>query len=246
MASFTNKDLILPAALRALDLCFNDAATAAEVNAPALDDLLIGASGADPNGESSGQSYVVFGGSGLSGEVNLAALNTTGNPGGFALNGIAGRDLSGRSVSSAGDVNGDGFDDLLIGASGADPNGLSAAGQSYVVFGGAGLSGMTVELAALNTTGNPGGFTLTGTAEGDRRGLPVSGAGDVNGDGFDDLLIGANGADPNGLSAAGQSYVVFGGADLSGSTMDLGTPGNPGGFTLNGIAQVIKESCTCT
>jgi hypothetical protein len=64
---------------------------------------------------------------------------------GFAINGIGAFDWSGYSVSSAGDVNGDGFDDLIIGAKYADPNGINFAGQSYVVFGsnsgfGAGLN----------------------------------------------------------------------------------------------------------
>src|SRR4028119_2269097 len=63
---------------------------------------------------------------------NLSDLNGSN---GFALNGIAEFDLSGVSVSSAGDVNGDGFDDLIIGARNASPNGISNAGQSYVVFG---------------------------------------------------------------------------------------------------------------
>ncbi len=210
---------------------------AGDVNGDGFGDLLIGAFGADPNGLNSGQSYVVFGGSSLSGPVNLADLNTANNPGGFALNGIAQNDFSGRSVSSAGDVNGDGFDDLLIGADRADPNGASS-GQSYVVFGGSGLSG-EVDLGALGTPGNPGGFTLNGIAQADLSGRSVSSAGDVNGDGFDDLLIGAEGAGPNGDLSAGQSYVVFGGSGLSGSTVELGmlgTPGNPGGFALNGIA----------
>ena len=63
---------------------------------------------------------------------NLSTLNGSN---GFAINGIAANDVSGYSVSSAGDVNGDGFDDLIIGARLADPNGISYAGQSYVVFG---------------------------------------------------------------------------------------------------------------
>src|SRR4028119_463802 len=62
---------------------------------------------------------------------NLSDLNGSN---GFAINGIAANDNLGFSVSSAGDVNGDGFDDLIIGANGADPNGINA-GQSYVVFG---------------------------------------------------------------------------------------------------------------
>jgi Ca2+-binding RTX toxin-like protein len=74
----------------------------------------------------------VFGSnSGFSADLNLSDLNGSN---GFAINGIAERDFSGWSVSSAGDVNGDGFDDLIIGAVGASPNGISS-GQSYVLFG---------------------------------------------------------------------------------------------------------------
>ena len=54
---------------------------------------------------------------------------------GFVLKGIDSSDWSGQSVSSAGNVNGDGIDDFIIGAKRADPNGASDAGESYVVFG---------------------------------------------------------------------------------------------------------------
>ena len=59
---------------------------------------------------------------------------------GFVLNGIDLFDYSGSSVSAAGDVNGDGIDDILIGAFGADPDGVDAAGETYVVFGKSGAS----------------------------------------------------------------------------------------------------------
>ncbi|NES87665.1 MAG: hypothetical protein F6K10_43635, partial [Moorea sp. SIO2B7] len=62
---------------------------------------------------------------------NLSDLNGTN---GFIINGIDAFDNSGESVSSAGDINGDGIDDLIIGARGANPNG-SGSGESYVVFG---------------------------------------------------------------------------------------------------------------
>jgi Ca2+-binding RTX toxin-like protein len=76
---------------------------------------------------------VVFGSnSGFAEGLNLSTLNGSN---GFAINGIAAGDQSGWSVSRAGDVNGDGFDDLIIGAQGASPNGIPNAGQSYVLFG---------------------------------------------------------------------------------------------------------------
>jgi glycosylphosphatidylinositol phospholipase D len=199
---------------------------AGDVNGDGFDDLLIGASAADPNGSRSGQSYVVYGGSALPGTIELSALA---GPNGFRLNGISSDHRSGYAVSGAGDVNGDGFDDLLIGACCANPNGLGS-GQSYVVYGGSALPG-TVELSALSGSA---GFRLNGISGSDSAGSAVSGAGDVNGDGFDDLLIGAPNADPNGY-AGGQSYVVYGGSALPG-TIELSALAGSNGFRLNGIS----------
>ena len=116
---------------------------------------------------------------------------------GFAINGIGPSDISGSSVSSAGDVNGDGFDDLIIvGAGFANPNNIFRAGQSYVVFGSNSGFGADLNLSALNGSN---GFAINGLAANDFSGWSVSSAGDVNGDGFDDLIIGAPFADPNGI-----------------------------------------------
>ena len=69
--------------------------------------------------------------------------------GGFVINGQSAGDLSGFSVASAGDVNGDGFDDLIVGARDADPTGGSGAGKSYVVFGTGGGFSASIELSTV-------------------------------------------------------------------------------------------------
>ena len=153
---------------------------------------------------------------GFPANINLANLNGTT---GFKLSGVAEGDASGISVSEAGDINGDGIADLIIGALCADPNGTDS-GASYVVFGKdtatAGDFPANLELSSLDGTT---GFKLSGVAAGDYSGRSVSAAGDINGDGIADLLIGAASADPN---YSGASYVVFG-KDTDGGRL----PGQP-------------------
>ncbi len=206
-------------------------AGAGDVNGDGVDDLIIGALSADPNGRAgAGQSYVVFGSvQGFPAAVEAGELNGSN---GFVINGIAAADQSGASVAGAGDINGDGFDDVIIGASGADPNGLEFAGQGYVVFGSAQGFPATVEAAALNGSN---GFLVNGIAFGDQAGWSVAGAGDVNGDGVDDLIIGAPGADANGRSGAGQSYVVYGSTQGFPATVELAGLDGANGFAINGI-----------
>jgi len=95
---------------------------------------------------------------------------------GFVINGEAEGDASGFSVSAAGDINGDGVDDLLIGAPVADPNG-SSSGRSYVLFGTDRGLPNPFQLSSLDGSN---GFVLNGESQDDYSGFSVSGAGDVN------------------------------------------------------------------
>ncbi|MEQ9368402.1 MAG: VCBS domain-containing protein [Coleofasciculus chthonoplastes F3-SA18-01] len=188
---------------------------AGDINGDGIDDVIIGALKANPNGSASGQTYVVFGtNSGFSANLDLSSLNGSN---GFQINGIAADDQSGFFVNSAGDVNGDGVDDLIIGAPNADPK-ESNSGQSYVVFGKTSSFNATLELSSLDGTN---GFKINGIAADDNSGFSVSGAGDINADGIDDLVIGAPNADING-SASGQSYVLFGHTNIgTNGTLEL-------------------------
>ena len=216
------------------DSCGNAVSSVGDINGDGIDDFLVAAVLSDPGGNAAaGETYIVFGGPtvGASGLVDPAALNGTD---GFTLLGIDAIDLSGWWVSGAGDVNGDGVQDLLIGAYAADPNGQTIAGETYVVFGGPGVGASgSISLSALNGVN---GYVINGIDAVDRSGWRVSGAGDINADGIDDMIIGAKDADPNGQSGAGESYVVLGGPAVGASgSVELSSLNGANGFVANGV-----------
>lgn len=171
---------------------------AGDINGDGIDDFLVG--GNLSSGNQRGTAYVVFGRSTAFDPVE--ALASLAPSEGFAIVGLTNYDRAGFSVSRAGDINNDGIDDFIIGTRNAFvPESGNRGGTAYVVFGSNGLS--SVDLAALDGTN---GFRVTGTQDNAYTGRSVSSAGDINGDGFDDIIVGAWRTNPNN----GAAYVIFG------------------------------------
>lgn len=215
---------------------------AGDVNGDGVDDVIAAAPLADPNGLTLAGSVFVFFGRDTSGPggpfpaaIELSALNGTD---GFRLNGVFVVERCGNAVASAGDVNDDGVDDVIIGAEGSQ-----SGGRAYVVLGrdvaSAGAFPAVMTLSSLN---GMNGFILTGGSSSDQAGASVACAGDINGDGVDDVMVGARGAAPGGVGNAGTAYVFYG-RDPFGSggafpaTTNLGTLNGINGCRFDGAEQ---------
>jgi hypothetical protein len=174
-------------------------AAAGDVNGDGFDVVIVGAPFVGP-----GRAYVVFGDEAINTDVHPTALGGTN---GFIIVGEASNNRAGASVASAGDFNGDGYDDVIVGASDFNTN----QGAAYVIFGGP--DGTFAQSLFLSTLQPAQGIRLTGAGASHFAGTAVTGAGDFNGDGFDDVVIGAPGAsDAYGATGSGLSYIVYGSA----------------------------------
>jgi hypothetical protein len=171
-----------------------------DVNADGYDDLLIGAYGYD-NGTASnaGAAYLLLGP--VSGTKNLGSIYDS-----LAV-GEGSSDQFGASLNGAGDLDADGYADFIVGAPEYSASSSAGPGRAYLFYGSNSLASSLLASSA--------DAILHGESNGDQAGLRVSTAGDWDGDGFDDVLIGADGDDDGG-SNAGAAYVLLG--PLSGTT----------------------------
>lgn len=176
---------------------------AGDVNGDGIPDQLIGAPGIDcsrPNAV-----YVVFGQRGPSPQVDLATVGAPGGSQGYLIEGDGARCQAGAAVASIGDVNDDGTPDALIGGPGAQTS-TGQAGAAWVVYGQPDTLA-TIDLGNLQPSQ---GYKIEGVQAGDNVGSSVANAGDVNGDGRADYLVGADTAAFMGRSMSGVAYLVFG------------------------------------
>ncbi len=157
-----------------------DVSSAGDVNGDLISDVIIGAPGNDSN---KGRAYIFFGKDPMPKFINATKADVI-------LSGESEDDEFGFSVSSAGDVNYDDFDDVIVGAPGNDSN----TGAAYIFLG---------NVSMVEEPSN----IFCGFDIGDKFGFSVSTAGDINGDGYDDVIVGAPGAD--------RAYIFYGGEPMN-------------------------------
>jgi hypothetical protein len=164
-----------------------DVASAGDLNNDGFDDIIIGAPG---NNSEAGASYIFFGNDTLSSFMNTNNANIT-------IKGETPSDRLGSSVSSAGDVNNDDYDDVIIGA----PGNYSKIGAAHIIYGNEVINGSII-INAIDAN-----VTIYGNKSSSFFGSSVSDAGDVNNDGFGDVIIGAPGVD--------EAYIFYGGVSMN-------------------------------
>ena len=214
----SNADVIFTGAA-ANDGLGSSVSCAGDVNKDGYNDVIVGVPGLDANENNSGGAYLYFGGQNMNNNADIT------------FNGITSNDLFGYSVSNAGDVNNDSYDDIIIGA----PRNLSKlmVSHAYVFFGGQNMD-------------NISDVILIGETAGDMFGASVSCAGDVNNDSYDDLIIGAF-YNAIGGTNAGRVYIYFGGqnmdniSDLTITGKSTGTMGDILGWSVSNAGDMNND-----
>ena len=249
--------LITPQATEASDQVFIDAAQvkivgghgedhlgasssgAGDVNADGIPDIIVGAPGSyNSSHNTGGKSYIILGSSAPAGVIDLKHSHPNSV---IVIDGAPGGSMLGSSVSNAGDVNGDGIDDYIIGAPGASSSNPEEgeAGRAYIIYGSANPPS-TIDVSNLGSMG----VEIIGAREGGHFGASVSGARDFDNDGFDDVIIGAPEDFDDSDVVCGSAFLIRGGAALP-QTMDLkNSHGNVTIFTAGGPNQEVGSCVT--
>lgn len=185
---------------------------AGDVNRDGFDDVVVGAQQNDAGGANAGRAYIFFGNRTMDNNADVIITGTTG-------------ERMGVSCSGAGDVNGDGYDDVIVGAHMNSTLGTDT-GRACILFGGPLMDGIPDVIFA-------------GPAAGDQFGIDVSGAGDLNNDSYDDVLVGGHLNDACGADA-GRAYIYYGGQNMD-NVADVVLNGSYADDRFGSAASMVRD-----
>ena len=197
-----------------------------DLNADGKAEILVGASGMDDGAAiDAGAAFVIWGKS-TAGGIDLGDP-FAGDGNGYVMKGEAAGDAAGSAMTSISDLNANGKAEIIVGATGNDAGGADA-GAAYVVFGKS--SGSIVNLSSV--AAGSGGYKIIGENAGDHIGAALATLADVNGDGKEEILLGAADSEAGG-AGSGAAYVVFG--KSSTASVDLSNvAAGVGGYRITG------------
>ncbi len=198
---------------------------AGDMNGDNIDDFFVTADDTDFNAISCGTVYVIYGKNDFPDTLDVDTLY---QQHGFLINGTAFDDNLGISAGSLEDINGDGLNDLAIGAFHA--NGDTGAG--YVIFGRNSIFTDTINTYELDGVT---GFSLLGENVGDYAGISIGDAGDLNADGINDLYISAHHTGFASMDYVGKTYIIYGKNTPFSPTVKLGDLSDNQGFIIGGV-----------
>ncbi len=205
-----------------------------DVNGDGFDDFAM-----TYNGVGTGEVYVVYGSPTVLDDKSVVQAANGAN--GFRITGVALGDKLGESIHGIGDFNGDGYDDFIVGAPQNEAGSATNQGGAYIIYGRVDAGADDINLA---TGVGTRGIAIRGSITGDQAGFAVNSAGDVNGDGLDDVIVGAPLSDAGGADA-GAAYLIYGNTNYNNAAAKVGTNltgtagpdsliGTTGNDTLNG------------
>ncbi len=209
--------------------------TVGDVNGDGYDDFAMSYNHVnDPAyaGVNQGKVYIIYGNGTVLDDKTVVAHAA--GAAGFLITGVAANDYFGEAVRAVGDINGDGYDDIIVGAPRNESGSATDQGAAYVVYGRADGGADDINLASGI---GARGIAIRGAVAGDEAGVGAASAGDVNGDGLDDMVIGAPNHD--GSSAdAGAAYLIYGSTAYGNATAKSGNnlTGTAGADSLTGTA----------